>query len=391
MNKNILFVDDELSILKSIKRLFFKSGYNIFLAESAKEGLEIIEKNRIDIVVSDVKMPVMDGLTFLNEVKKLYPSIDRIVLSGFVEMDLVLRAIIKGIAFDYITKPWENEVLYEKLKNVILIREQIGHKEIIKKLNQLEVLPRQENIYSDFSQALTQEKPLEELSYLAKKDIAIGSKILQLVNSAFYAKNKIGSIEQAIEIIGIRGLKNIVNNSILCEKTNLNIEQEKELEDYNKKICHLNFIFKKIYETFKNESLPKNLENIGLIPYIGKIILMQEYYERYVEILDILKSNPNMSFWEAQLKSSYDDFTYIELGAYLLSLWNFPSIYFTIIFNFKTPYTAHDEIKELIAILNIALEYAEIAVISYENCESIQIENEKTIKRIEALINEYKQ
>lgn len=121
MSKNILFVDDELSILKSIKRMFFKSGYNIFLAEGASEGLEVLKNNKIDIVVSDVKMPEMDGLTFLEEVKKYYPSIDRIVLSGFVEIDSVLKAIIKGIAFDYITKPWENEVLTEKLNYVVLI------------------------------------------------------------------------------------------------------------------------------------------------------------------------------------------------------------------------------------------------------------------------------
>lgn len=391
MNKNILFVDDELSILKSIKRLFFKSEYNIFLAESAKEGLEIIEKNRIDIVVSDVKMPITNGLTFLSEIKKSYPSIDRIVLSGFVEMDLVLKAIIKGIAFDYITKPWENDVLYEKLKNIILIREQIGNKDIIKKLNQLEVLPKQKQVYDEFSQALLAEDSLENLSKIATKDIAIGSKILQLVNSAFYTKNKIGSIEQAIEIIGIRGLKNIVENSALIESRDLTLEQERDLKEYNNNVFCLNFMFKKIYELYKNEPLPKELQCIGLIPYIGKIILLQEYYDRYKEISEILSKNPDMSFWEAQLKSSYDDFTYIELGAYLLSLWNFPMIYFNIIFNFKTPYTAHEEIKELIAILNISMEYSNKIKFSSENCDSLKIDYEKLIKKIEVQVNEYKQ
>lgn len=390
MGKNILFVDDELSILKSIKRSFLKSGYNIFLANSAKEGIDIIRNNNIDVVVSDVKMPEIDGLAFLRQVKSNYPDIDRIVLSGFVEMDLVLRAIIKGIAFDYITKPWDNDVLLDKLNYIMLVREQISNIEIIKKLNHMEVLPKNNSIYVELKESLKGKPSLDEVAHIAKKDIAITTKIMQLVNSAFYTKNKIGSLDQAIEILGIRGIKNIIDNSALIENIILNEIQTKELEKLNKLIIYSNNILKKIYELYKQETIPKELELIGMIPYIGKIILLNEYFDRYQEILILLSADQKMSFWEAQLKSKYTDFTYVELGAYFLSLWNFPIIYFNVIYNFMTPYTAHDEIKEIIAILNLSKEYAEKSILGSDTVDD-HFTKEEIMHRIEGLINEYRQ
>lgn len=390
MSKNILFVDDELSILKSIKRLFLKSGYNIFLANSAKEGLEIIRTSNIDVVVSDVKMPEVDGLAFLRQVKENYPGIDRIVLSGFVEMDLVLRAIIKGIAFDYITKPWSNDILVDKLDYVILMREQVNNPKIIEKLNQVEVLPKTESIYKELVDSLNNDESIEKIISIIKRDISITTKVMQLVNSAFYTKNKIGSLEQAVEILGIRGIKNIAYNSALNSKIDLNNVQIRDLEKYNKLIVYTNNIFKNIYELYKNEPIPRELELIGLIPFIGKVILLNEYFDRYREIIELLMADIHMSFWEAQLKSKYTDFTYVELGAYFLNIWNFPISYFNIIYNFMTPHTAHDNIKEIIAILNLSKEYAEEAILG--NHIFHQAFNKgQIITRIEVLVNDYKQ
>lgn len=390
MSKNILFVDDELSILKSIRRLFLKSGYNIFLANSAKEGLEIIRTSNIDVVVSDVKMPEVDGLAFLRQVKENYPGIDRIVLSGFVEMDLVLRAIIKGIAFDYITKPWSNDVLVDKLNYVILMREQVNNPKIIENLNQVEILPKTESIYKELVDSLSSDESIEKIISIIKRDISITTKVMQLVNSAFYTKNKIGSLEQAVEILGIRGIKNIAYNSALNSKIDLNNVQIRDLEKYNKLIVYTNNIFKNIYELYKNEPIPRELELIGLIPFIGKVILLNEYFDRYQEIIELLMADIHMSFWEAQLKSKYTDFTYVELGAYFLNIWNFPISYFNIIYNFMTPHTAPNDIKEIIAILNLSKEYAEEAIL--DNHIFHQAFNKgQIITRIEVLVNDYKQ
>ena len=373
MGKNILFVDDEISILKSLKRSFFNLDYNIYLGNSGEEGLEILAENDIDIVVSDVKMPEMDGLTFLKMVKELYPSVDRIVLSGFVEINLVLKAIVNGVAFDYITKPWDNSVLFEKLDYIILMRERVNNNDLVSSLNAIDTLPTLENVYFEFEDAILNNKSFEEIARIAEKDIAISSKIIQLVNSAFYSKIKIGSVEQAINIMGTLGLKSILHDSSLSSISKLSLNQRKEIKRYNELTYKVNKLFIKLYETYKEEKIPDEYRTLGLTLYIGKVILVAFYWDRYDKIVKNMKSHQKFSFWEAEIESNYVDCTHIEIGAYFLSLWNFPLIHFQVIFNYMTPFTAHEELKEIIALLTLSKKY--VIELSNESFEQILRDN----------------
>jgi len=359
LERRVLFVDDEMSILRAIKRSFFNTKYTVFIGNGAKEGLKILSENQIDVVVSDVKMPEMDGITFLSEVKLLYPNIDRIILSGFVEKESVLKAIVLGVAFDYITKPWENDVLFEKLEYIFLMRERLSNKNLVTFLNSIETLPKIPEIYGEFNSAVENDKSFKEISEIIGKDIAISTKVLQLVNSAFYARTKIGSIEQALQIIGLNGIKNILLYSSLSKDLILNKGQKEELEYYDNLTFVVNKLFIRVYQAIKGENPPQEFYMLGMILYIGKIILLCYFYDRYLEIKEKMKSDKNMTFWEAQISLNFGDCTHIEIGAYFLSLWNFPLEYFQVIFNYMTPYTAPDELREVIYMLNIAKKYGE--------------------------------
>lgn len=359
MDKRILFVDDEISILRAIRRAFFNSNFTIFIGNSAHEGLEILKDNEVDIVVSDVKMPEMDGITFLTEVKRLYPNIDRIILSGFVERDSVLRAIVSGVAFDYITKPWDNDVLFDKLEYILLMRERLSNRGLVTFLNSIETLPKTGDTFEKFFKAVEENRSIRELTELAEKDVAISTKVLQLVNSAFYAKTKVGSIEQALEIIGVSGIKHILLFSTLKEKTTIDDKQLEELQKFNDLINKTCKLFVRIYEVEKGEKPPQEYYMLGMVTYIGKIILLSYFSEKYFEIKTKLAENRDMTFWEAQLSLEFGDCTHVEIGAYFLSLWNFPLIYFQVILNYMTPYTAPEEIRDVIYILNLAKKYAE--------------------------------
>ncbi|WP_052507433.1 SpoIIE family protein phosphatase [Desulfonatronovibrio magnus] len=102
---NLLFVDDEIAILDSLKRLLMREPYGKFFANSAAEGLDIIEAEDVHVVVSDVKMPVMDGMTFLKEVRRRKPQIVRMVLSGAADLDQIVDSINNGEVYRYILKP----------------------------------------------------------------------------------------------------------------------------------------------------------------------------------------------------------------------------------------------------------------------------------------------
>ena len=108
----LLFVDDEPSILSALRRLFRPHGYRIFVAESGASGLTILEQETIDLVISDMRMPEMDGASFLKQVRARWPKVMRILLTGYADINSTVSAINEGEIYRYIAKPWDdNEIL----------------------------------------------------------------------------------------------------------------------------------------------------------------------------------------------------------------------------------------------------------------------------------------
>src|SRR3972149_3070173 len=99
----ILIVDDEENILKSLERLMEDKGYRMFFADNGLKGLEIIRREDIHLVISDHKMPGMNGIKFLYEVKKISPDTIRIMLTGFADVNIAIQAINEGGVYRFIT------------------------------------------------------------------------------------------------------------------------------------------------------------------------------------------------------------------------------------------------------------------------------------------------
>lgn len=134
-NINILFVDDEKFTLHSLDRLLRKESYNTFFAESGDEALEMITQNDIHIIVSDMKMPQMDGLTLLRKIKESNPEIIRLVLSAYTQTVQLLPCINSGEIFRFITKPLEKFELKVAISDAIELHlVQRDHKQLVESL-----------------------------------------------------------------------------------------------------------------------------------------------------------------------------------------------------------------------------------------------------------------
>lgn len=108
----LLFVDDEPNILSALRRLFRGQGYRVLLAEGGEQGLELLRSEAVDLVVSDMRMPGMDGARFLEAVRANWPEIVRILLTGYSDMSSTVAAINRGEIYRYIAKPWDdNDIL----------------------------------------------------------------------------------------------------------------------------------------------------------------------------------------------------------------------------------------------------------------------------------------
>ncbi len=119
----LLLVDDEENILRSLQRLFRRQGYRILSASSGAEGLAVLEQERVGVIISDQRMPVMTGSEFLQQVKERYPDTVRIILSGYTDLESVTDSINKGAIYKFLTKPWDDDLLSQNVREAFRIHE----------------------------------------------------------------------------------------------------------------------------------------------------------------------------------------------------------------------------------------------------------------------------
>lgn len=141
----ILCVDDEQNILSSLRRLFRPLGYEMFLVTSAAEGLLVLETQPIDLIISDMRMPQMDGAEFLKQVAQRWPNTVRILLTGYSDLQSTVSAINQGHIYRYVSKPWEDNDLKLAVQHALatkfLTEEQVRLQALTESQNrELEVL-----------------------------------------------------------------------------------------------------------------------------------------------------------------------------------------------------------------------------------------------------------
>jgi response regulator RpfG family c-di-GMP phosphodiesterase len=159
----ILCVDDEANILAALRRLFRPTGCRVLTAAGATEGLQLLdaENGAVDVVISDMRMPVMDGARFLAEVRQRWPAIVRILLTGYADIDSTIHAINEGEIYRYIAKPWNDGEV------VLTVREALERLALEREKARLEALTARQNEALRALNANLEEKVRERTAELA--------------------------------------------------------------------------------------------------------------------------------------------------------------------------------------------------------------------------------
>jgi response regulator RpfG family c-di-GMP phosphodiesterase len=135
----LLLVDDEVNILSALRRLFRSQRYRVLTATSGREGLELLEREAVDMVISDMRMPNMDGAQFLSKVRERWPEAVRVLLTGYADLTSTIDAINNGEIYRYVAKPWEdNDVL-------LLVQHALERKALEREKQRLEALTVRQN------------------------------------------------------------------------------------------------------------------------------------------------------------------------------------------------------------------------------------------------------
>ena len=175
--RTVLCVDDEQNILSSLKRLLRKESYRLLTATSGQQGLELLAQNKVDMVISDQRMPGMSGTDFLKQVKTLYPDIIRIILTGYTDVDSITEAINEGSIYKFFLKPWnDNNLMLEirqALKQHDLMETNVQlHETILQQNEELKAINENlEQMVSERTQSLEIQNRALQLSHAVLEDL----------------------------------------------------------------------------------------------------------------------------------------------------------------------------------------------------------------------------
>lgn len=320
----VLFVDDEPQILRGITRMLDCTDvdWDIVTANSGNEALELLEDRIAEVVVSDMKMPGMDGAQLLEEVSRLYPEAVRIILSGQAEKEVVYRAVKP--MHQYLAKPCEADRLRDAIArscSLRLVLEATKSHQILGRISSLPSLPE---IYQQVV-AATESKgsSIEQIGSLVAQDVAMAAKILQLANSAIFSpRSTVTSPAQAASLIGLDAFKSLVLSlsvfqsfeGTACEGFSISKLTQHSLTVGG--LCR---------EIAKSEGLPKETVNeaftAGLLHDVGKLILAANAADVFSSANALAKAEqiPLIAAEQQAFGLGHDG-----IGSYLLSLWGLP-------------------------------------------------------------------
>ncbi|MDI1293885.1 MAG: response regulator [Methylobacter sp.] len=220
----ILFVDDEANVLKAFRRLFHNEPYVTYFASSGAEGLEILRQNAVDLIISDMCMPEMNGAEFLTRIFMQWPETIRILLTGYADFQSTIDAVNKGRIYNYCNKPWNDEELK------LLVRNALEQKRLREDRDRLSGIVLQQN-----KELKELNEHLEEKVEQRTEQLKKAMQHLDLANKSL-KKQYIDSIRAFSRIIEMRpGIKSgqskyIAEKALLvARELSMNTEEKKEL------------------------------------------------------------------------------------------------------------------------------------------------------------------
>ncbi|OSQ49130.1 response regulator [Thalassospira alkalitolerans] len=322
---HILFVDDDENILNGLRRRLhgMRPDWEMAFATSAAQAMEMANTMPLDVIITDMRMPGMDGASLLGALQKSHPHITRIILSGFAEEEAVLRTV--GPAHQYLAKPCEDSLLVETIENALDLRQLLAGDELRSLVASIETLASPPDTYLRLVKALEDPKVSQEMiSQIVSSDIALTAEVLKLTNSAYFAiAQKISSVSHAVRMIGTETLKALA----LFIGIFRGFDGPPSEADKLLRLCHRS---QQIGVTAamiaEYEQLPRAIcqavPSTGMLSHVGSLIL---YANRNQEMAEVIKRVETEHIPIEQAELEQFGAAHPEVGAYLLGLWGFPA------------------------------------------------------------------
>ena len=342
MSTRIVFVDDELNILQAMGRSFhgMRNEWSMEFLSSGAAALESLAKAPADVIVSDMRMPGMDGWQLLAEVKKLYPQTVRLVLSGHADPSSVMRAV--GTAQLYLAKPCESGSLKAAIVQTQMLRQLLSSDRLALLVGEVGMLPSAPAAFQEILACL--QNPAASLTDAAQiigRDVAMTANIMKLVNSAFFGSRRpITTIDRAVAYLGMDTLGALVLGHSVFQSgvaTGIDGFSLEQLWQHTEQTA----VAARAIALSENLSVARADEAFlaGVLHDVGKVVFATKAAALPNDTIDVV----------AQMEAHH-----AEVGAYLLGLWGFPNSIVEAVAFHHTPNRASEKGFGLSGIVHVA-------------------------------------
>ena len=324
MSKRLLFVDDESMVLDGLRRALhpMRSEWEMTFVGGAAPALEALDREHFDAIITDMRMPGIDGAQLLELVKERNGDIVRIVLSGQSEKESVLRSIAP--AHQFLSKPCNLEELKSRLSQAFAMRDLLRNPSLAAIVSRLRSIPSLPTLYNELTAALASENTsLVQIERIITKDVGMAAKILQLANSAFIgARTHVSSISHALSLIGAE----IIRSLTLSIHVFSQFDRHSDVASYIPALWDHSMAVAWLAQRIAlaetgRKALAEESFTTGLLHDIGKIVLLAEMPQEYRQLIRNV-SLASRSYHDLEVECI--NCSHEQIGAYLMSIWGLP-------------------------------------------------------------------
>ncbi len=321
--KRILFVDDESKILDGLRRSLYadRSRWEMKFALGGEAALTACDEGAFDVVVSDMRMPGMDGATLLGHIRDRFPNTARIILSGYSEVSLATRAA--SVAHRFLAKPCNATEIQSVIERVCAMQDLLGAPEIRKLVGSVGELPSLSNSYLSLTRLVKDPNAsIRQVAEIIEKDIAMSAKVLQLTNSAFFGlSQRVTSLSAAVSYLGMETIKNL---ALASEAFRVFVPDRRIPRAVHDSIQQHALTTASIAQVLPVDRKDREITAVAaLLHDIGSLFMASAMPAEFCSVLALASERGCKSFEaEKELLGT----SHAEIGAYLLGLWGIPDI-----------------------------------------------------------------
>lgn len=319
----VLFVDDEPNVLCGLRRMLRcrAAEWHMEFVASGQEALARLAQEPFDVLVSDMRMPGIDGPTLLAKVKEQWPEVVRIVLSGQSDSEAVMRSA--HAAHQYLAKPCSAEILEQTIARSLRLQTMLNDHQLAAVVSTIDQLPTLPETYRRIVDALRSQKlSVRELGGLIEHDIALSAKVLHLVNSAFFGVPRhVSTPGDAAVMLGVDVLSALVLGTKLFSLDDADAEGAALLAQLSTRALHVAIAAKRFALEIGCDAHQADSSFLaGMMHDLGELVLLSNHREEHARCRASRPADLDLAV--AQERERFGA-THGEIGGYLLGLWGF--------------------------------------------------------------------